>query len=232
MLTAGVKFVSSGISNDMLVEEGACTRETRSASQRWNQGHRIPTSCQSLQRAFSRCLVLASLSTERPHNISSAPWRQGRSNFSCCFSLLESQSSRGKLFMGFRRAKSAQGNAKCQKMSNAKRQKKLQTINLGSPHAGLNPLSTGQSKIGRRRPISLDYHCVNISQRIFINKISLERSFHYLNADTLFLKIGQEMTPLQPFEVTQLIDFALNRSTSVTCGRDFAHSIAMVTWNV
>ena len=69
-----------------------------------------------------------------------------------------------------------------------------------------NPLSTGQSKIGRRRPISLDYHCVNISQRNFINKTSLERSFHYLNADTLFLKIGQEMTPLQPFEVTQLID--------------------------
>ena len=95
-----------------------------------------------------------------------------------------------------------------------------------------NPLSTGQSKIGRRRPISLDYHCVNISQRIFINKISLERSFHYLNADTLLLKIGQEMTTLQPFEVTQLIDFALHRSTSVTCGRDFAHSITMVTWNV
>ena len=41
-----------------------------------------------------------------------------------------------------------------------------------------------------RRPISLDYHCTNISQRIFINKISLERSVHYLNADTLFLKIG------------------------------------------
>ena len=93
----------------------------------------------------------------------------------------------------------------------------------------LNPLATGQSKIGRRRPISLDNHCVTISQRIFINKISLERSFHYLNADTLFLKIGQEMTPLQPFEVTQLIDFALDRSTSVTCGRDFAHSITMVT---
>ena len=92
-----------------------------------------------------------------------------------------------------------------------------------------NPLSTGQSKIGRRRPISLDYHCVNMSQRIFINKISLERSFYYLNVDTLFLKIGQEMTPLQPFEVTQLIDFALDRSTSVTCGRDFAHSITMVT---
>ena len=51
-----------------------------------------------------------------------------------------------------------------------------------------NPLSMGQSKIGRRRPISLDNHCVNISQRIFINKISLERSFHYLNADTLFLE--------------------------------------------
>ena len=98
--------------------------------------------------------------------------------------------------------------------------------------AKLNPLSTGQSKIGRRRPISLDYHCVNISQQIFINKISLERSFHYLNADTLLLKIGQEMTTLQTFEVTQLIDFALHRSTSVTCGRDFAHSITMVTWNV
>ena len=96
----------------------------------------------------------------------------------------------------------------------------------------LNPLSTGQSKIGRRRPISLDYHCVNISQRIFINKTSLERSFHYLNADTLIVKIGQEMTPLQPFEVAQLIDFALDRSTSVTCGRDFTHSITMVTWNV
>ena len=92
-----------------------------------------------------------------------------------------------------------------------------------------NPLSTGQSKIGRRRPISLDYHCVNISQPIFINEISLERSFHYLNADTLFLKIGQEMTPLHPFEVTQLIDFALDRSTSVTRGRDLAHSITMVT---
>ena len=61
----------------------------------------------------------------------------------------------------------------------------------------INPLSTGQSKIGRRQPISLDYHCVNISQRIFINKVSLERFFRYLNADTLFLKIGQEMTPLQ-----------------------------------
>ena len=96
----------------------------------------------------------------------------------------------------------------------------------------INPLSTGQSKIGRRRPIRLDYHCVNIFQRIFINKVSLERSFHYLNADTLVLKIGQEMTPLQPFEVTQLINFALDRSTSVTCGCDFAHSIAMVTWNV
>ena len=96
----------------------------------------------------------------------------------------------------------------------------------------LNPLSTGQSKIGRRWPISLDYHCVNISQRIFINKISLERSFHYLNVDTLFLEIGQEMTLLEPFEVTQLIDFALDRSTSVTCGRDFAHSITMVTRNV
>ena len=100
---------------------------------------------------------------------------------------------------------------------------------LKSRGSCLNPLSTGQSKIGRRRPISLDYHCVNISQRIFINKISLERSFHYLNVDTLVLKIGQEMTPLQPFEVTQLIDFALDRSTSVTCGRDFAHSITMVT---
>ena len=93
----------------------------------------------------------------------------------------------------------------------------------------INPLSTGQSKIGRRRPISLNYHCVNISQRILISKISLERSVHYLNADTLFLKIGQEMTPLQPFEVTQLIDFALDRSTSVTCGRNFAHSITTVT---
>ncbi len=86
-----------------------------------------------------------------------------------------------------------------------------------------------QSKIGRRRPISLDDHCVNISQWIFINKISLERSFHYLNVDTLFLKIEQEMTPLRPFEVTQLNDVALDRSTSVTCGRDFAHSITMVT---
>ena len=38
----------------------------------------------------------------------------------------------------------------------------------------------------------------------------MERSFHYLNVDTLFLKIGQKMTLLQPFEVTQLIDFALN----------------------
>ena len=84
----------------------------------------------------------------------------------------------------------------------------------------INPLLTGQSKIGRRRPISLDYHCVNISQWIFINKISLERSFHYLNADTLFLKIEQEMTPLQPFEVTQPIDLALDRSTSVNCGRE------------
>ena len=61
---------------------------------------------------------------------------------------------------------------------------------------------TGQSKIGRRRQISLDHHCVNISQRIFINKVSLERSFHYLNAHTLLLKIRQEMTQLQPFEVT------------------------------
>ena len=46
------------------------------------------------------------------------------------------------------------------------------------------PLSTGQSKIGRRRPISLDNHCVFISQRISTNKISLERSFPYLNVDT------------------------------------------------
>ena len=65
-----------------------------------------------------------------------------------------------------------------------------------------NPLSTGQSKIGRRRPISLDNHCVFISPRISTNKISLERSFPYLNVYTLFLKIGQEMTPLQLFEVT------------------------------
>ena len=65
-----------------------------------------------------------------------------------------------------------------------------------------NPLSTGQSKIGRRRPIKLDNHCVFISQRISTNKISLERSFPYLNVDTLFLKIGQVMTPLQLFEVT------------------------------
>ena len=63
-------------------------------------------------------------------------------------------------------------------------------------------LSTGQSKIGRRRPISLDNHCVIISPRISTNKISLERYFPYLNVDTLFLKIGHEMTPLQLFEVT------------------------------
>ena len=60
----------------------------------------------------------------------------------------------------------------------------------------------------------------------------MERSFHYLNVDTLFLKIGQEMTPLQPFEVTLLIDFALDRSTSVTRDRDFAHCITMVARNV
>ena len=95
-----------------------------------------------------------------------------------------------------------------------------------------NPLSTGQSKIGRRRPIKLDNHCFFISQRISTNKISLERSFPYLNVDTLFLKIGQEMTPLQLFEVTQLIDFGVDRSTNVTRGRDFAHCIAMVTRKV
>ena len=67
---------------------------------------------------------------------------------------------------------------------------------------GVNPLSTGQSKIGRRRPIKLNNHCVFISQRISTNKISLERSVPYLNVDTLFLKIGQETTPLQLFEVT------------------------------
>ena len=66
----------------------------------------------------------------------------------------------------------------------------------------LNPLSTGQSKIGRRRPIKLDNHCVFISQRISTSKISLERSFPYLNVDILFLKLGQKMTPLQLFEVT------------------------------
>ena len=66
----------------------------------------------------------------------------------------------------------------------------------------INPLSTGQSKIGRLRPIKLDNHCVFISERISTNKILLERSFPYLNVDTLFLKIGQEMTPLQLFEVT------------------------------
>ena len=96
----------------------------------------------------------------------------------------------------------------------------------------LNPLSTGQSKMGRRRPIKSRLPCVLVSQRISTNKISLERSFHYLNVDTLFLNIGQEMTPLQPFEVTQLIDLALDWSTSMTRGRDFAHCIAMVTRNV
>ena len=50
--------------------------------------------------------------------------------------------------------------------------------------------------------------------------------------DTLFLKIEQEMTLLQPFEVTQLTDFAHDRSTSVTRGRDFAHCITMVARNV
>ena len=40
------------------------------------------------------------------------------------------------------------------------------------------------------------------------------------------------MMSLQLFEVTQLINFALDRSPSVTCGRDFAHYIAMVTRNI
>ena len=40
------------------------------------------------------------------------------------------------------------------------------------------------------------------------------------------------MTPLQKFEVSQVIDFALDRSTSVTRGHDFAHCIAMVTQNI
>ena len=79
---------------------------------------------------------------------------------------------------------------------------------------------------------SLDNPCVIISQRNSTNKISLERYFHYLNEDTLFLKIWQEMTPLQLFEVTQLIDFALDRSTRVTPGRNFAHCIALGTQNV
>ena len=100
------------------------------------------------------------------------------------------------------------------------------------PRICLNPLSTGQSKIGRRRPIKLDNHCVFISQRISTNEISLERSFSYLNVHILFLKIGQELTPLQLFEVTWLIDFGVDRSTNVTRGRDFAHCIAMVTRNV
>ena len=52
-------------------------------------------------------------------------------------------------------------------------------------HLVLIPLSTGQSKIGRRRPIKLDNHCVFISQRISTNKISLERYFPYLNVDTV-----------------------------------------------
>ena len=40
------------------------------------------------------------------------------------------------------------------------------------------------------------------------------------------------MTPLQTFEVTKLIDLALDRLTSETRGRDFAYCIAMVTQNV
>ena len=98
--------------------------------------------------------------------------------------------------------------------------------------AEFNPLSTSQSKIGRRRPISLENHCVIISQRIFTNKISLERSLHYLNVDTLFSKIGQEIMTLQLFEVTQLIDFGHDRSTNVTRSHGFAHCIPMVTQDV
>ena len=37
--------------------------------------------------------------------------------------------------------------------------------------------------------------------------MSLERSLYDLNVDIFDLKIGQEMTSLQPFEVTQLFDF-------------------------
>ena len=40
------------------------------------------------------------------------------------------------------------------------------------------------------------------------------------------------MMPLQPFEVTQLINCAPGGSTRVTCVRNFAHFIAMVTQNV
>ena len=40
------------------------------------------------------------------------------------------------------------------------------------------------------------------------------------------------MTPLQPFEVTQVIDFALDRLTSVTRHREFAYCIAMVAQNI
>ena len=68
--------------------------------------------------------------------------------------------------------------------------------------------------------------------RISTNKTSLVRSLHYLNVGTFCLKIGQGMTPLQLFKVTQLIDFALERSMSVTRRHDFAHCIAMVTRNV
>ena len=49
----------------------------------------------------------------------------------------------------------------------------------------------------------------------------MERYFPYLNVDTLLLKFGQEMTPLQPFEENPNDRFAFDRSTSVTRRRDF-----------
>ena len=79
---------------------------------------------------------------------------------------------------------------------------------------------------------SLDTHCATNAQRIFTNEVSFERSLHDLNADTFVLKIRQEITPEKPFEVTKLFDFAVERSTSVGRGRNFAHCIAMETRNV
>ena len=61
-----------------------------------------------------------------------------------------------------------------------------------------------------------------ISQWISTNKISLERSLHYLNKHSLVWKIKQDMASLQPFEVTWVIDFALDRSTG---GLDFANCL-------
>ena len=102
-------------------------------------------------------------------------------------------------------------------------------LNFESTHTNSNILAN--LLIASIRPIN----CANIPWRILANNLffyCIQKPVYYLNAVTLFVKNEQEMTPLEPFNVTQLIDFAVNRLKSVTPGCDFCHCITAVTRNV